>query len=316
MTATTILDEFDNDLQPSAILPHCQIINPPNLPQSQIEKIKPPYGIFIPLEKAGEVEFIPTPNWAMTSIEFGEGKNASIVDGYLATHCRLAIIQRSPIEVEGLDAEGRYYYLGVAYQQGQATELGQQAKNSPKVGNRSMFRTRTRLLLYFLDENNNLLHASPFKLTSRGGFGGSFGAELREYYDEVNRVFGKLKKKSGMSLSPSGLARVAVDFNLGYHKPEGRAPFTCVKSRLAPAIDQVGITKMAERRDYEVELCGVPIESLLISSGTQAGQIIMEAHAAHKAFALPNAGIAKVSSPETEAEEDLAATSPEWDGEF
>ncbi|HEY9749560.1 MAG TPA: DUF5895 domain-containing protein [Allocoleopsis sp.] len=312
---TTILDEFEQDLQPSTLIPHCQVINPPNMAPSQIEKVNPPYGIFLPLDKAEEVGFAPSSDWDIQEVEFGEGRNASLVQGYLAKHCRMAVVHRSGIEVEGLDSMDKYYYLGLAYERGQITEIGQQAKNSPKVGTRSMFRTRTRMLVFFLDENNNLLHANPLKLTSRGGFGGSFGNELREYYNEVDRVFGKLKKKSGMKLSPSGLARVAIDFQLGYHKGEGTAPFTCIKSRLAPAIDQVGVSKLVERRGYEVNLTGAPIESLLISSTTEEGQIIMSAYKVHEKFPLPNQGqIVKEAEPEEIENED--PVSGGWDGEF
>lgn len=317
---TTVLDEFEQELKPSSTLAHCQVINPPNLPVSQLDKIKPPYGFFIPLDKAEEVGFYPTANWQLTEVEFGEGKKSATVQGYLSTKCRMVILHRSPIEVEGLDAEDRYYYLGVAYKRGQITEVGQQAKTSVKVGTKSMFRTRTRMLVFFLDEENNLLHNSPLKLTSRGGFGGSFGNELRQYYEEVNKVFSKLKKKSGMQLSPAALARVAVDISLGYHKGEGKAPFACVKSRLAPAIDQVGMVKMAERRDYEVQLTGVPIESLLISGSTDSGKALIQAYKDYETFALPNAGNAdKVI--ESEPEDELAVPQPvavgdSWDGEF
>lgn len=311
MTATTILDEFEKDLQPSLSTPHCQVVNPPNLPEAQLEKLRPPYGFFIPSEKAEEVGFVPTSDWETTEVDFGEGKKLTTVEGYLATHCRLAVLHRSQIEVEGLDPEGRYYYLGLAYERGQITQIGQDAKNSPKVGTKPMFRTRTRMLLFFLDEENNLLHNSPLKLTSRGGFGGSFGGELREYYSEINRVFGKLKKKSGMALSPAALARVAMDFQLGYHKGEGKAPFACIKSRFAPGIDQVGVSKFVERRDYQVELTGVPIESLLISSGTDSGAVIMQAYKDYGDFAL-----SEKTAKATDEVEDEISSAESWDGEF
>ena len=311
MTAT-ILDEFEQDLQASATIPHCQIINPPNLLSAQLEKFKPPFGFFIPKEKAEQVGFQPTLGWELQEVEFQGGAKS---EGYLATQCRMVIVHRSTIEVQGLDEKGRYYYLGNAYQNGQITDLGQQAKSSPKVGTKPMFRTITRMLLFFLDKGNGLLHKSPLQFTSRGGFGGSFGMELREYHDEINRVFGKLRKKSGMSLSPAGLARVAIDFELGYHKAEDKAPFVCVKSRLAPAIDQVGVVKSVERRGYSVQLKGVPIEELLISSASNTGNAIMEFYKQYEKFPLPMRG--QLLEPEPESQSDEWVESPkEWDGEF
>jgi hypothetical protein len=125
-----------------------------------------------------------------------------------------------------------------------------------------------------------------------------------------------------MALSSAALARVPIDFKLGFHKSEGKAPFACIKSRLAPAIDQVYVTKQVERRGYSVELNGVPIESLLISGTTEAGQSIMQFYKLHEKFPLPNRGeIIASSELDTEIQtkaktEQWDTESEEWNGEF
>ena len=95
------------------------------------------------------------------------------------------------------------------------------------------------------------------------------------FRQEIERVFFKLRQQPQKSLSDRAHALTVLDIQLGLHKNE-KAPFVCPVRRSAPAIDQVGVEKVVERRNgRRITLVGVPIQSLLIPKSSAAGRLIL-----------------------------------------
>ena len=76
-------------------------------------------------------------------------------------------------------------------------------------------------------------------------------------------------------MSDRAHALTVLDIKLGVHKGDGKAPFVCPLERLAPAIEQVGVEKVVERRERKVKLVGTAIESLMIPKSSETGQLIL-----------------------------------------
>ncbi len=129
--------------------------------------------------------------------------------------------------------------------------------------------------MLFLDENNEPLHRVPLRLGLGAGTGGSIGEEIRVFRSEIERVFFKLRQQPQKALSDRGHALTVLDIKLGVHKGDGKAPFVCPVERLAPAIDQIGVEKVVERRERKVKLVGTAIQSLMIPKSSETGQLIL-----------------------------------------
>ena len=92
---------------------------------------------------------------------------------------------------------------------------------------------------------------------------------------QSERVFFKLRKQPQKALSDRAHALTVLDIKLGVHKGDGKSPFVCPLERLAPAIEQVGVEKVVERRERKVKLIGTPICSLMIPKSSETGQLIL-----------------------------------------
>lgn len=287
-------EQFDGNFTESSSIPYLQIQNPPNLSTSQLKQINPPYGLLLSKEQAELVGFTPNGDWQETSVTYGDGGNEVIVEGFITHHIRFAIIRRSNIEVQEKTAQG-WRYIGGAYENGKATSYKELADSD-----RENHRIITRNLVLLLDADNNPMHSSPLQLTARGGFGGSIGIELKDFYKEVGNVFAKAAKNAGVKLKTGALddqakALSVFDAQLAYYKPEGKAPFVTIVSRNAPAIDQVGVSKAVKRKDSEgkdreITLTGVPLGNVLLKKQTETGKLILQLFEEYEWFAQPNAG--------------------------
>ena len=92
-----LLDQFETEIVSSTQIPYAQIQNPPNLSLSQIEKLNPPYGWFIPAEQAELASFNVTEDWQPTRLTFGEDTaNPRHVDGFLAKKIKIVALQELP----------------------------------------------------------------------------------------------------------------------------------------------------------------------------------------------------------------------------
>jgi Family of unknown function (DUF5895) len=272
MNNTDYLKEFDDDVTVSTTIPYLQIQNPPNIALSQIKKLNPPWGWFVPNDQSELVNFTPNDRFVPTRLTFGEDTaTPREVDGWLTRRPRCVIIYRSAaIEVQEKSKNG-WRFVGEAYRSGAFTDWGEKA-NSDKEN----YRLRTRFLLLFVDDNNEPLHQSPLRLGLGRGTGGSFGSEVKIFRSEIERVFFKLREQAQKSLFDCAHALAVLDLELGVHKGDGKAPFVTPIRRLAPAVSDVGIERVSDRGKRKITLIGTPIESLLISKNSDAGRLILQ----------------------------------------
>ncbi len=280
MTNTDFLTEFDEDVTLSESIPYCQIHNPDNLSLSQIKQFNIPWGVFIPNEQAELVELRVPDHFTPTSLVFDQDKPTERhIDGFLTQHIRFSLIHRSNIEVQEKTDNG-WQYVGMAYRKGKLTRYGEFTHQ-----NRDSYRLRTRYLILFLDDNNEPLHHIPLRLGLGAGTGGSLGEEIKVFRGEIERVFFKLRQQPQKALSDKAHALTVVDINLGVHKGDGKAPFVCPSLRLAPAIDQVGVEKVVDRKgDRSVKLVGTPIQDLMLPKSSETGQLILSLWDEYKDF--------------------------------
>ncbi len=270
-TTPAFLNEFDEDITASESIPFCQVQNPKNLSLSEIRQYNVPWGIFVPTDQAELVELATLDDFTPTHLVFDQDTpQQREIDGFLTQHIRFVLIHRSAgIEVQEKMNNG-WKYVGKAYRKGKLTRYGELASKD-----REFYRLRTRYLLLFLDENNSPLHSVPLRLGLGAGTGGSLSEEIRVFRSEIERVFFKLRQQPQKALSDRGHALTVLDIKLGIHKGDGKAPFVCPVERLAPAIDQIGVEKVVERRERQVKLVGTAIESLMIPKSSETGQLIL-----------------------------------------
>ncbi|MCH2248123.1 MAG: DUF5895 domain-containing protein [Crocosphaera sp.] len=270
ITTPDFLTEFDDDITASESIPYAQVQNPKNLSLSEIRQYNVPWGIFVPTDQAELVELATLDYFTPTRLIFDQDTpQQREIDGFLTQHIRFVLIHRSAaIEVQEKMNNG-WKYIGEAYKKGKITKYGELASKD-----RESYKLRTRYLLLFLDENNSPLHHIPLRLGLGAGTGGSLSEEIKVFRGEIERVFFKLRKQPQKALSDRAHALTVLDIKLGVHKGDGKAPFVCPLERLAPAIEQVGVEKVVERRERKVKLVGTPIKSLMIPKSSETGQLI------------------------------------------
>ena len=274
-TKFNLFDQFESEIISSTQLPYCQIQNPPNLSLSQIEQLNPPWGWFIPTDQAELASFQATDDWQPTRLTFGEDtSNPRHVDGFLSTHIRIVVLHQSSIEVQEKAKNGWRYY-GLAYQHGQLTSYGESAK-----GDRNNYRLRTRYLVMFLDDKNQLLHEIPFKIGMNAGVGAAFNTELKEFRKEIETIFFAQTGKPQQQLSDRAHSLTVLDLQLDIHKGEGKSPYLYPQQRLTP--DK---STTLTRRDRSVELLHSPIEELIIAKNSDEGKTILSLWEQHQDFA-------------------------------
>lgn len=270
-----ILEQFDLEIVASTQIPYCQIQNPPNLPLSQIEKLSPPWGWFIPSDQALTAEFHATNDWQPTRLTFGEDtKEARHVDGFLARKIKVVVLHKSNIEVQS-KAKNGWRYCGLAYHSGQLTPEGELALND-----RVNYRLRTRYLLFFLNDKKELLHPKPIKLGMNAGVGAAFSTELLEFRKEIETVFFSQRNEPQQQLSSLAHSLTIFNMELGLHKSEGKSPFIYPQKRLTP--DE---SSQITRRERQIQLLHQPIDELIIPKKSDTGKIILDTWEQHKNFA-------------------------------
>ena len=274
-TKFNLFEQFESEIISSTQLPYCQIQNPPNLSLSQIEQLNPPWGWFIPAEQSELASFKTTDDWQPTRLTFGEDtSNPRHVDGFLRNHIRIVVLHQSNIEVQQ-KAQNGWRYCGLAYQHGQLTSVGESAYND-----RNNYRLRTRYLIMFVDEQNQLLHEIPFKIGMNAGVGAAFNTELKEFRKEIETTFFTQIGKAQQQLSDRAHSLTVLDLQLGLHKSEGKSPFIYPQQRLTPD-KHTTLT----RRDRSVELVHCSIESIIIPKNSDTGSTILSLWEQHQDFA-------------------------------
>ena len=219
--------------------------------------------------------FQATDNWQPTRLTFGEDTaSPRHVDGFLAHHLRIVVLHQSNIEVQE-KAKNGWRYCGLAYQHGQLTSYGESAR-----GDRNNYRLRTRYLVLFLDDRNQLLHEIPLKIGMNAGVGAAFNTELKEFRKEIETVFFTQIGKPQQQLNDRAHSLTVLDLQLGLHKSEGKSPFIYPAKRVTP--DKSNTTT---RRDRSVELFHCSIESMIIPKVSDTGKTILSLWEQHQDFA-------------------------------
>jgi len=264
---SAILDQFDTEIVESNKLPYCQIQNPPNISLSQIEKMNSPWGWFIPSEQAEQAEFNLPDYWTPTRLSFGEDTpNPRHIDGFLTRKIKVVVLHQSNIEVQE-KADNGWRYIGLAYKSGQLTPEGQLAEDE-----RLNYRKRTRYLLFFLNDKNELLHPEPIKIGMNAGVGAAFNGELKEFRTEIEAIFFAQRGEKQQQLSTRAHSLTIFDAEFGLHKTEGKSPYIYPCIRSTP--DK---SNTITRRERQVELKHLPLEQLVILGKSDTGKIILDA---------------------------------------
>lgn len=274
--------QFEDDLETSNRIPWAQMVNPANISQSKLEA-DPDFGLFLTDEQAELAGFRPNEHWVRSTQEFGSNK----VDGYLTRKIRVCVIHRSRKEVQEKTAFG-WKTKGLAYIGREASEwklMLEREKETKKEGDEAKYREVTRTLLAFLNPDNSLMHESPIQLTTRGGFMQSLfnmeGGELIDLYNNIDKVYVKEATAKGLKLKGNRLsaakkALAVLDCDLWFYRSDSkRSPILCPATRLAAAIDNVGVEKEVERYgSRKIKLIGVPLSQVLLTPNSPSGEII------------------------------------------
>lgn len=141
----------------SEVLPWCQMINP-HWSQDGLK----PYGLAISLEKANMVAFAPDENWQQVEYSFSSGEVTTL---FITTNPRLLVVRRGAVCIKDRATGMTLGRLADYYD----TFMSEKLK----------FKTFTRYLIFFVGQNQKLLHQSPLRLTLSGAAGASFGAAFR-----------------------------------------------------------------------------------------------------------------------------------------
>lgn len=317
--------EYEENVEDLRSLPFAQLLQP----QGKISDAKKSvYGVFIKAENAEAVNFRPDHRWAECQASFEDDQGSEIFeDGFTATSIRMVVVRRSAMKIfytETPDAVKKSWkYIGDAYtNKGVMTQAGQKAIDEPKSCQR-----RTMHLIFFVDDNNQPLHDTPFQFTTKGAFGGNFGAELNLFYKEVNTAFFKAAKKAnprfkGGQLNAEALALAVIDFSVDLRKTESGGNALYINGRKAAMTDAIGTAKTVKRKDTEVTLTAEDWRKLYIHKGSPVGQQIVSVFADYESFGeiSMNEGATNEEAPEAMIDHTFYGKgtikqTPEFDGE-
>ncbi|MBO0351675.1 hypothetical protein J0895_21845 [Phormidium pseudopriestleyi FRX01] len=172
---------------PSKLLPWCQMINP----RLHLDGLKP-YGLAVKLDQAKASGFTPDENWQPVEHEFSTGDVETLL---MTTTPRLLIIRQGPIclkdRVTG-DIVGRLMDFYDAFK-----------------ADRLKYKPFTRYLIFFIGQNQKLLHQTPLRLTLSGSAGAGFGMAYR---------YGKTGTVTGFTAE---LEQAYADFRRQPYTPKG-----------------------------------------------------------------------------------------------
>ena len=280
---TENFDDYKDNIQQNLVLPHTQIISPKDKSL--------PFGLFIPLAKAAEVEFTAdAKGWKMYEHDFGaDTDTAGLIN---ITHIpekaklpitdwlRIVLVKSTPLLAFHPNQQNRSLAVGNYYSNGAMTEWGEEVEK--KRGTSGYFKA-TRHLLYFLDENNNALHSRPLQFKAKGGFGGSFGSELRLFNQEFDRSSfdGGLGASNSWNEEMKALEVLSVRLSIQQNTlPDGsRGAWSCfVAERIIPTHkhEMIGVEKLVQRKNGgQIKLIGADWRSALIGKKSSFGQQIL-----------------------------------------
>lgn len=284
------LDQFEGDMEEALGLPYCQAINPrTGLTSNEIKKNPTNYGLVIPKDQADAVGFKPSEDWSDQKITIIVDDKEIVIDCWHTQSPKFLVISRSQLEVQEKTDRG-WRFAGVGYDRGQLTPIGQLAQEDAenRVGN---YRRVVRYLLVFVDSQGTPLHDEPLAFTGRGGFGGSFGKEVSEYFKEFDQAYCILKKTRKRSSAFAQSFLVHAHEN-SFFKPKGdKMAYACTVARISPVAGKGGTEEDVERGDRTVKLCTVPVTALMLSKESETGKKVAKWFSDYQDFAKPNRGM-------------------------
>ena len=297
MTATNIpADEFAGQEQSATVHPWLQIVNAKNLPLKEIAKFNIPWGFFVPREQAEKVRFKPDANWKSAEIDFGEETKS----GYLTTHPRFVVIQRSQPECYQRNSYGGWSYKGLYFGDRNGSINWYEKMNSMSFEEKENIRSVTRYLFKFVSSDNTSLHEGSLQIKLRGASGLAIKQALNDYYVSFEKAFYESINRPAARIGAAGRARVVVDFTMGLSKPSDKNPQIFVESMLSPSL-ALGANKNVDSKGHTINHVGCNLSDILILKSSKTGQEIHNIHEETLDFAKPGGG--KIARDEFEGEE-------------
>ena len=245
---TAKVEQFEGDMEDALGLPYCQVINPrTGLTSNEIKKNPKAFGLVIPKDQAQAVNFNPSEDWTDEQVTIVVDDKEIVIDCWHTHEPKFLVISRSQLEVQESTDKG-WRFAGIAYDRGSLTPIGKMAQEDAENRGDS-YRRVVRYLLMFVDSAGNPLHDEPLALTGRGGFGGSFGKEVSEYFKEFDQAYCILQKTRKRSSAFAQAFLVHAHEN-SFFKPKGdKMAYACTVARVSPVAGQGGDKVDVEREE-------------------------------------------------------------------
>lgn len=258
-----LTNEFASEVRKG--LPYCQILNAPNMPQAQLEKFKPPHGVFISQENA-EISGLITDGLTPHQQSFRDGEE--IVDGFIFDRLRFVVLHVSPLVVQSQNQLVGLYYAPT----GGVSDFGKLVSEQPKL-----YHNRSWWLIAPLNDANELISCSPIKLSLRGAVGFAFAQERKMALQEMEIEFFKKANASRQKLTSKVHSYFVMDWGFGYYKAGAdKAPHEYVNARKGIADEQKTISHFGTGKNARsVTIIPESLENLFIDPNSSEGQMLI-----------------------------------------
>ena len=293
----THLTQFNDEIVPSSQLAFCQLVSPPNLTTPALKRwIKDggTFGLFISAEQADLAGFMPDNTWQPTEVGFSGKEDPTV--GFVTQNPRLVVIHQSKTEVQfRTDANSRYRFLDLYWNNGAITPAGELAKNG-----RELYKIVTRHLVLFLGENGQPVHSAPIQYTAKGAFASSLSVELNTLYASAGESLAAYQKSLGARspgrvLTQKAKAFCAINLSINWTRnSDSQSPYCYPSQVVHPALNthEIGSEKIFNRKVKdkfrEVLIKKVALDQVLLDMKSPAGELITSWYQEYQSFQRPN----------------------------
>ena len=259
-----IFTEFASEVRQG--IPYCQILNAPNVPQAQLDKIQFAHGVFISKENA-EIAGLITEGMQEHENAFRDGEE--IVNGFILENIRFAVLHITPLVVQsGSQIEGFYFNTSG----NGLSDVGKLVVQDPEN-----YHSRSWWLIVPLNKDNQVISSTPIKLSLRGAVGAAFSQERKQNLQELETEFFKKVGKPRQNLSNKAHSYFVMDWNLSPYKAAGKAPYEFVSRRLGITPEVVEAYRYGSGKDSrKVKIMPENLDNLLIVPSSPTGEIISQ----------------------------------------
>jgi|GEM_PF-6169422 len=246
--------------------PYIQVLTHPNENPVKVKKERP-WGFFLNQENADAIGFQPDDNWkpctfytvegesfanAVVSMtpediaEYGKaGQEVTEHTGYLSHNLMFHLILNSQVEVE-TKGEKSYRFVALRWH-GDKAERQATEDLLKEVGEdgRKTHRWIQRYLIVIIGADGEPLHDGVIQWKAKGGAGGAFASELKEFNQNLNSAYGTGRGKSRLNLydrknqyggDNRAFVRMEMGFDL-YKENKDTAPYLVPVACSAPVGD-------------------------------------------------------------------------------